>query len=212
MSDITIFVKEALTAGRSRDDVRRVLAEAGWPADEIEDGLRRYAEIDFPIPVPRRIHSGSARDAFLYLVTYAALYASSIALGALTFGIVDHYFPDPVYAQYQGGYESEGLRWNIATLIVAFPLYLGLTRMHLRSYATDPERRTSAVRRWLTYLTLFVAATVILGTLIALVGGVLGGELAVRFLLKTGTVLALSGAVFVYYLWEMKTADRGVAQ
>ena len=205
MNPLLDFVKESLAGGHSRDEIRTVLSQANWPLDEIDDALSRFSDVAFPIPVPTPRRSGSARDAFLYLVTFVALYTTGIALGALLFGIVDHFLPDPLD---QSGYQSDGLRWNIATLIVAFPLYMGLTRMHLHSYVRDPERRTSAVRRWLTYLTLFVAADVVIGTLIALIGEVLGGNMAAPFLLKCLITLLLSGAVFSFYMWELRFGDK----
>lgn len=209
MEELAAFVKESLRAGIPRADIRAVLLAANWPGDEVEDALSRYADLTFPVPVPLRRHSGSARDAFLYLVTFVALYATGIALGALLFGIVDHFFPDPVSEPYRSQYENEGLRWNIATLIVAFPLFFFMTRYHLRSYVTNPERRMSTVRRWLTFFTLFVAANVVIGTMIGLIGNVLGGELAARFLLKCAIALLISGGVFFFYLWDLRTGDKG---
>ncbi len=202
-------MREALAAGHSRDQIRDALQQAGWAEDEIRSGMSRFAEVPFPIPVPRRQPSGSARDAFLYLVTFTALYTASFAFGAILFGLVDHFFPDPVTDRY--GYEADasGLRWSIASLMVAFPLYMALTRKHLKDYARDPERRMSGVRRWLTSLTMFVAASVVIGDLIDLIGSVLGGELAMRFLLKVLIVLAIAGSVFGFYLWEIRSADRG---
>jgi hypothetical protein len=211
MEELTAFVKESLRAGIPRADIRAALLAANWPGDEVEDALSRYADLSFPVPVPVRRHSGSARDAFLYFLTFVALYTSGIALGALMFGIVDHFFPDPVREPYRSAYDSDLLRWNIATLIVAFPLYFFMTQYHLRSYVTNPERRMSTVRRWLTYFTLFVAANVVIGTLIGLIGNVLGGELAARFLLKSVVALLISGGVFLFYMWDLRTGDRGSA-
>ena len=210
MNELTAFIKESLQQGHARDEIRNVLSQAQWPLDEIEDGLSQFSEIPFGVPVPKRRHSSSAREAFLYLVTFVALYTTCIALGTLLFGIIDHFFPDPINPTSDGDYD--GLRWCIATLIVAFPIYMGFTRMHLASYVKDPQRRTSGVRRWLTYLTLFVAADVVIGTLIALIGSVLGGELAAPFTLKCLVTLLLSGGVFVFYLWELRIGDKVAAQ
>lgn len=208
MNELIEFVRQALAAGHSRDQVSDVLRQAGWADDEVRLALSRFADVPFSIPVPRRQPSGSARDAFLYLVTFTALYTAAIATGALLFGIVDHFLPDPVIDRNEYGDQAEALRWNVAALVVAFPIYLGLTRKHLKDYAMDPERRGSGVRRWLTYLTLFVAAAVVVGDLIDLVGNVLGGELAARFLLKILVVFMIAGGVFVFYLWEIRSADR----
>jgi hypothetical protein len=212
INELVDFVRQCLAAGYSRAQISDVLQQAGWAEDEVRTALSRFADLGFPIPVPRRTQAGSARDAFLYLVTFAALYTSSVAFGALLFGLVDHFFPDPIADRYAYGSGAEGLRWSIAALIVAFPIYIGLTRKHLRDYVLDPERRSSSVRRWITYLTLFVAASVVIGDMIDLVGNVLGGEIALRFLLKVVIVLGIAGGVFAFYLWEMRSADRGEPQ
>lgn len=213
MNELTVFIRESLSAGHSRSEIHAVLEKAGWPDDEIADALSRFADVEFPIAVPRRKQSGSAREAFLYLVTFMALYIFTIAIGSLLFGMVDNLIPDRVADRYSYGddqYQNEGFRWAVASIIVSFPLYLGLTRMHLLSYVRDPERRTSGVRRWLTYLTLFVAASVIIGTLIALIGNILGGELVSRIVLKLVVAMLISAAVMAYYLWEMRQGEKAV--
>jgi len=201
-------VRDALAAGHSREEIHTALSQAGWPDDEIADGLSRFSEGDFPIPVPRKKAAGWARDAFLYLLTFAALYTSAVALGELLSGLVDHFLPDKVQDRYSYGDQNDGLRWCIASLLVTFPLYVGLTRKHFIEYARDASRRTSPVRNWLTYLTLYVMALVQICTLIALVGSVLGGELALRSILKIAIVLVISGAIFIFYLWEIRWKER----
>jgi hypothetical protein len=210
MTEIQAFVKESLVAGHPRFEIATVLGNAGWPSDEVREALDAFAEVEFPIPVPKRRSAGSAREAFLYMVTFFALYTGAIALGTLCCGIVDHFFPDPLadrYAYSSGDFE--GLRWSIASLIVSFPIYIGLTRQHLLEYRRDANRRTSAVRKWLTYLTLFVAAAVAVVTLIVLLGNLLGGQIAARFLLKSFVVLAIAGGMFAFYRWEIRSADGG---
>jgi hypothetical protein len=64
------------------------------------------------------------------------------------------------------------------------------------------------VRRWLTYLTLFIAACVLIGDFVSLVYNVLGGELTVRFVLKVLTVGIIAGTVFWYYLSELRLDER----
>ena len=70
--------------------------------------------------------------------------------------------------------------------------------------ARDPMKRTSKVRRWLTYLTLFSAACALLGDFATLVYNALGGELTVRFLLKAITVALIAGTAFIYYLQDLR--------
>ncbi|HLM53556.1 MAG TPA: DUF5671 domain-containing protein [Pseudoxanthomonas sp.] len=69
-------------------------------------------------------------------------------------------------------------------------------------------KRLSAVRRWLTYLTLFVMAIALAGDMIVLVYNVLGGESSVRFLLKVLVAAVIAGSIFGYYLWDMRREER----
>ena len=62
----------------------------------------------------------------------------------------------------------------------------------------------SGVRRWLTYLTLFVTACTITGDLITLLFYFLDGELSVRFLLKVVAILVLCGVPFAYYFAALR--------
>ena len=68
----------------------------------------------------------------------------------------------------------------------------------------NAQNLSSAVRTWFTYITLVVVAGVMLGDLIAVVSNVLGGEFALRFILKAGTIFAIALAIFGYYLHDLK--------
>ncbi len=203
------FIKEALEGGHSRDEIRRVLLEAGWQDSEVRNGLASFADVNFPVAVPRPTPYLYAREAFLYLVSFIALYVAAISFGLLAFGLIDYSFPDAL--DYGDRYPSGGEATAIASVIIAFPLFLFLTRWLAQFAAEDPERRQSLVRRWLTYLTLVVAAGFILGDLIALVANVLTGDPTVRFVLKALSVLAISGCVFGYYLWDMRRTEAEVS-
>jgi hypothetical protein len=67
------------------------------------------------------------------------------------------------------------------------------------------------VRRWLTYVTLFLAAGVLVGDLITLVYNVLAGELTLRFVLKVLIVGAIAGAIFWFYLRERLGRELAIA-
>ena len=64
------------------------------------------------------------------------------------------------------------------------------------------------MRKWLTYLTLFIGASVLLGDVIALVNGVLKGDPTLRFLLKCLVVGAIAGTAFAYYLADLRQDER----
>jgi hypothetical protein len=87
-------------------------------------------------------------------------------------------------------------------------VFLYLSRLTSREVRTDPAKRNSKVRRWLTYVTLFVASTVMIGNVIGLVYNLLSGELTVRFILKMLTIAAIAGSAFTFYLRDIRADER----
>lgn len=210
MSDeLDRFVREALTAGCGKQRVAAALHDEGWPRDAIDEALAAYADAEFPVPVPRPRPYVSAREAFVYLVEFSTLYAAALSLGALVFGLIEYALPDPAMGPTYGGVEFQrgSMRWSIAWLVIAFPVYLWLTRRTAVALRREPGKRRSRVRKWLTYVTLFVAASVVLGDVVTLIYNLLAGELTVRLLLKAATVAAIASAVFGHYTIELRRDD-----
>lgn len=202
------FVRDSLAAGLGRGDIQGVLAEAGWPPEQVRDALDAYAEVAFPLPVPRPRPYLSAREAFLYLVLFSTLYVAAYHLGSLLFDLITRALPDPADSEYMVQRLGHSMRWSVASVIIAFPVFLFVARHLGRELARNPVKRLSAVRRWLTYLTLFVAAAVLVGDMITLVFNLLGGELTLRFVLKVLVVAAIAGTVFGYYLGDLRNEER----
>lgn len=204
--DLSAFVGQAIERGATREEIDTVLQKAGWTAKQIRPALAAFADVDFVLPVPRPQPYVSARDAFLYLVLFSTLGLSATYLGTLLFQAIDFAFPDPENPTFTGG---DTIRWAIANLAVAAPLYLFLTWKTTSEVAKDPAKRASRVRRWLTYLALFLAAACIGGDLIVLVYWLLTGELSsTGLLLKLLVVGTIAGAIFRYYLGMASRDDR----
>ena len=204
--ELKTFVREALARGTGRDEIAGVLGKAGWPDADIRKALGAFAEIPFAVPVPRAQPYLSAREAFLYLVLFTTLYYSAWHAGSLIFDLINVTFPDHAFDRHR--YTEFSMRWSLASLIVAFPVFLYLTRVTSRDIARDPSKRGSKVRRWLTYLTLFASATAIICDLVTLVYNALGGDLTVRFLLKVLTVAVIAGLIFGYYLRDLRQEEK----
>jgi hypothetical protein len=202
------FVKDALAHGTPRDAIRDTLLEAGWREDQVESALASYAPSDFPIPVPVPKPYLSAREAFMYLVLFTTLYLTTFNLGRLIFQFANLAFPDPAALYNTAQSARDAIRFSVASLVIAFPIFLYLSLLIGRSIKRDPSKRGSKVRKWLTYMTLFVAAAVIIGDLTALVYSFLGGELSLRFALKVLTVAVIAGGIFGYYLWDLRQEER----
>jgi len=142
------------------------------------------------------------RDFFLHFGAFAALYLSAIALITLLFRMIDYVFPDESALYYADPY-SGPMRFAIASLLILAPLFLWLMRMMQQEARKNPERRTLGVRRWLTYITLFIAGATIVIDLIVLLNSFLAGELVETFLLKVAVLLVIMGAGFWYFILDI---------
>ena len=189
---LVAFVQKALAKGQTREQVGEVLAKAGWSAGQVRDALGAFADVPFPIAVPKPRASSNARDAFVYGVLFLTMYLSAYHLGLLLFALIEHAFPS-------GAHDMpfrESMRWGAALLVVSLPIYLLLLRHVNAELKADPGKRLSDTRRQLTWLTLFVCACVLLGVAAGLVYELLGGELTLRFVLKSAVLGGIAGGVF----------------
>jgi MFS family permease len=211
-TELTGFVQDSLARGLPKSGIQAALMEAGWQPAEVRDALNGFADVEYPIPVPRPKPYVSAREAFLYLVLFTALFTVAINFGNLAFTLIDQWLPDPA-ADFRPPREfvAQAMRWSISSLIVATPLFLWVSSFLGRQVRRDPVKRASKIRRWLTYMTLFVAATVLTGDVTMLVYNVLGGELTLRFLLKVGVVGGIAGSAFAYYFSDLRRDEEGAA-
>jgi hypothetical protein len=201
------FVKEALQSGSARSEIAKVLEDAGWPSAQISSALDAFADVPFAVPVPKPHPSLSARDAFLYLVMFSTLYFGAWNLGQLLFTLIDRAFPDA--ASGVPGYMGlESGRWSTAAVIIAFPVFFFLARYISEQIKLNPFKRLSPARRWLTYLTLFVASATLLGDMTTLIFNLLGGDLTIRFLLKVLVVAGIAGSAFTFYLLDLRKEEK----
>ena len=205
-NELVDFVRDALTRGTSRGQVEQVLLGAGWSRDVVHGALAGYADVEFPIPVPKPKASISARETFLYLLLFTTLYIAAFNLGVLVFQYIDAAFPD-VASPYYAVISRQVMRWSLSSLLVAFPVFLYLSTVVAASVRKDPVKRRSHVRRWAMYVTVFIAASILLGDVTTLVYNALGGELTTRFALKVLTIAAITGAILGYYLTDLKLED-----
>lgn len=199
------FVREALIAGRSRQDIKAALCEAGWSEREADEALAEFSDIDFTPPVPRPRPHFTARDTFIYALLFSALAFSAIYLINLVHALLDLWLVDAGDSGYVEVRASRIIRWAIAVLVLSVPLYLWMTRYTQRQIDQDQGHRRSLVRKWLTYIALFISALVFFVDGVYVIYSFLSGELTLRFILKAATVAFVTGAVFLFYIREVET-------
>ncbi len=209
-ASLSEFIDAARAQGVSDDFLADLLERRGWPRKEIYRAFgslyERLTGIDIPARGSGRLES--ARDAFLYLLSFGTLATWTCGLGSLFFTLIEMRFPDPLAAQpFQN--QNVEISGAMASLIVAYPVYLLAMRFLIRGVREQPEKLDSGVRKWLTYIALLVASATVIGDLITFLSYFLRGELTARFVLKVLTVLLIAGGVLWYYLlWLERPAER----
>lgn len=143
------------------------------------------------------------RDVFLHLLSLVTLYWSSISLVALLWQFINYFFPDILNYPYYYGF-SGPIRFAVSSLIIVFPLFVFVSWFLNKIYRKEAQVRDSKIRKWLIYLTLFIASLVIIGDLVSVINTFLGGEIKARFILKALSILLVAGAIFGYYLDDVR--------
>lgn len=146
----------------------------------------------------------SAKDFFLHLGAIVALYTVSVSFLNVIFKIINKSFPEVTQNIYAWGGGSE-ISFPVATLIIFFPIFILLSYLVYKTYAIDPLKKEIAIRRWLVYITLFVAGVALAGDLVTVLYKFLDGQdLTVAFLLKALAVILVAGGVFGFYLQDIR--------
>jgi len=203
--ELAAFLEAAKAEGASEEFLVRLFEQRGWSKKKIYQALGGFYERVTGVPIPSRVGGAgeNAKDAFLYLLSFSALGTWTIGLGSLLCTLLDLWLPEPgVQRMFRDPFYS--ISGNLASVIVAFPVYLGVMRFILRDLGAHPEKHESGVRKWLTYIALFLASGIVIGDLTTFLAFFLRGDLTVRFVLKVLTVLVIAGGVFWYYLASLK--------
>ena len=208
-NELTQFIRDALSAGRSREDIAAALTDAGWPRADIDAGLGAFADGPFLPPVPRPRRYLASRDAFLYALMFLMLGLTAGHLISLLFAVIDLWVPDVGATGYRFQAAEGQIRWAFAVLVLATPLYLWLMRLSDRQTGGAAGQGRSVLRKWLTYLALLVSAMTLLGDAVYVIYRLLAGDATLEFILRALTVGAVAAAILVFYL---RDAEEGQGQ
>ena len=142
------------------------------------------------------------------MLNFITLAFWTTALGNIFCTLIERRFPDAA-ARYLGAPLLDQIAWQLATVVVAFPIFAVISGLIERSLRLRPDSLDSPVRSWLTYIALIGAALVVLTDGIWFVEALLRGALTVRFVLDSLVLLVLGGGVFSYYLIGLRrTTDE----
>lgn len=208
---VSQFVRDALLAGRTRPEIQEALRAAGWSNREVDEALAEFSDSAFMPPVPRPRFYVTAREVFIYALLFTALAFTATYLVELIHAILDIRMPDPAdTTRYSYAGSVREMRWAIAILVVSTPSFVWMTIHTDRRIRKDGSLRRSLVRKWVTYIALFVSALCFFGDATYSIYTFLNGEVTLRFVLKAATVACVSAAIFAFYLRdiEAETDDR----
>ncbi len=146
--------------------------------------------------------SGAAKDVFSYLLMIGTLYVSVVSFLTLLFQYINVKFPDVLSFSYEAA--TATMRNSISSLLIVWPVFLLMSWMIEKDIHQMSAKRDLWIRKWLLYLTLFIAAITIIVDLVTLTNTFLSGEVTTRFVLKVLSVLIVAVAVFAFYLWDLR--------
>lgn len=158
---------------------------------------------------PNSVQENGAQNAFFYLTSFFALGFIAFGAGNILFSLVHFYFPES-FSYSAGDVSQSAIKFGIASLLIASPVYFFTTKAISHSLLEKKLSYESGVRRWLTYLVLFITIATVLGDLVATLYSFLGGELTIRFLLKSLIILLIAGGIFGFYFWDIRTHDEHI--
>ena len=144
------------------------------------------------------------KDFFLHLGGIVALYWSTVSFLIVLFQIIDHAYPDAL--QFYGDPYNGTLRFALASVIIIFPVYLILNWMINKDLHANSALRNLWIRKWLIYITLFIAGLTVVTDLVVLLNTFLGGEITTRFILKVIAILIVAIAIFGYYIYNLRSS------
>ena len=144
------------------------------------------------------------RDLFLHLFSIVALYWVAVSFITLCWQYINYFFPDILSIRYSYQSYIWPIRFAVASLFITFPLFVLASWYLNKIYRRETIVRESKIRKWLIYLTLFIASLIIVGDLVTVIFNFLGGDITIRFILKALSVLVVAGVVFGYYLDDVR--------
>lgn len=208
------FIEAAKARGAGDQFLVSLLRQQGWPERRIFAAFSAFYQRATGMAVPSRAsRAEAARDAFLYVLAFVTLGICAVALVWLAYALIDRAVPSPLDAAYYNGYSfRQSVAGQLASLIVAFPIFILVSQAILRETRQRPESLDSGVRKWLTYIALAIASVCLLGDGVWFLQQFLLGDLTLRFAAKALVLFAVAGAILWYYLGSVRQGGGSPAR
>ncbi|HAS80898.1 MAG: hypothetical protein UR25_C0004G0004 [Candidatus Nomurabacteria bacterium GW2011_GWE1_32_28] len=145
---------------------------------------------------------------FLCLGLLITLVTSVVSFLSLVFGTLNKKFPDILNSIYQYGYSTydyESIRSSLATLIIFFPIFFVISYFWRKFTEGEMGYFDEIIRKWVTYIILFLSSIVMAIDLVVLVRYFISGETTIRFIYKVLSVFLVAILIGVYHYILIKT-------
>lgn len=143
--------------------------------------------------------NNSAKYTFYYLLSLVSLAIVSISFGMIIFEIIDKFIVDVA-----GYFYSSSIKGAISGLLIGAPIFFFSTSRIYKGLKEKELEESAPLRKWLTYLILFISSIVIIWALIDILNNFLEGGLTLNLGLKSLTILFISGVIFSFYLSDVR--------
>lgn len=206
--DLLSYIKKAKEQNVADDVIKSQLLKAGWPASDVESALVPTPPPSIPTPPPPvAVHLGMWVG-FLYVIFFISLYVTATSMGGLFHQWIDDAIKDPskqsLSYSYTSNWDETLTKMYIASLVVAFPIFLSLALMLKRQIIKQPQVKNLRSRKILIYITLVGTFLIMIYNVITTVYGFLDGSLTLNSMGHVGVTLLVAGSIFAYFINEVK--------
>jgi hypothetical protein len=140
---------------------------------------------------------------FLCLGLLISLITSVVSFLNLVFSTLDKKYPDVLNSTYQYGYSTydfESIRISLATLVIFFPVFIVVSYFWRKFSKGEMGHIDEIIKKWTTYIILFLSSIVIVVDLVTLVRYFISGEITNRFIYKIVSTLFVAIIIGFYYI------------
>ncbi len=143
------------------------------------------------------------KNIFFYLTAFITLCYDVWHLLSIIFDTIEKKIPDVIDNGYSiyNSYSDDSFRFSIASLVVMFPIYVGVSWYINREIENGKMDTESKIRHVMIWSTLLMSISSIAGSLITAVYSYLGGELSARLGYKCLAVAIVAIAIGAYHYY-----------
>lgn len=150
--------------------------------------------------------NNGAKFTFFYLLSLICLIFTSASVLIIAFELIDKFIQAPV-GPVSGEFSGEAVKFAISSIFAAAPVFYVVNVMIQKGLYKGELESGSGIRRWLTYLILFISSVFIIGWMIGIMNSFLNGEITLKFIFKALASLILASAIFGFYFYDIRRTE-----